>query len=347
MKRRSFGMLGLSWLIYPFTAGQSLAGVDTPSLKKQIEDFKKRVRRYRRPYGGTAPWNIKVNGLPRLKESRKASDLLWLKSPNREGNFNLSFDAYTYPVYHAVEATGVINVRTKWSGNLDGKRIPWNATWTPAPGNDRQVIILDAANGREWNLFQVKVRGSTLHATNGNLVPGDYRSRTKGYPPSRGIGIPYLAMLVRPEEIAGGRIAHALSMPVSNPSGRTFVAPATKLENATGRGGIPIGMRFAIDVTEKDIQTWVSRQRDFTPQLRHAAVVIARALRDYGWFVTDNAGSASFQFEANVSAAGDWYLLGLSQTGSNARVFPRDLLDGLITRDRVYAIAPSNYYTRG
>lgn len=300
---------------------------------------------YQRPYGALAPWNVPVAGLPRHPDSRWYSDQLWRDAPSRPGNFNLGFESYTYPVYYVADATGMFPVSTEWESNLDGRRIPWNPDWQPAPGDDAQVIILDPDRGREWNLFQVEFRDGVVHATNGNLVPGDYRTRTKGYPPSRGIGIPYLAMLVRPQAIAAGRIDHALSLPVRNPSGQYFVAPATKLEHSTGRPGIPEGMRFALEVTEEEIQAWAARFGPASDPTRRSAIIIARALRDYGWFITDTSGGATFQFEANVSARSDWESLGLGQRRlDNWSELPRDLLDGLMMRDRIYTIVPSDQY---
>jgi len=300
---------------------------------------------YRRPYGARAPWNVPVAELPRHPDSGWYSELLWNDAPGRPGDFNLGFDTYTYPVYYVADATGWYPVRTAWEGNLDGQQIPWNPDWQPAPGNDAQVIILDPDRGREWNLFQVEFRDGVVRATNGNLVPGDYRTRTRGYPPSRGVGIPYLAMLVRPQEIAAGRIDHALSLPIRNPSGQYFVAPATKLEHATGRTGIPEGMRFALDVTEEEIQAWAARFGPESSQTRRSAIIIARALRDYGWFITDTSGGATFQFEANVSARSEWESLGLgNRRWKNGGELPRDMLDGLLARDRIYAIVSSERY---
>jgi hypothetical protein len=300
---------------------------------------------YQRPYGALAPWNVPVAGLPRHPDSNWYSERLWYDAAGRPGDFNLGFDRYTYPVYYLAEATGMYRVRTTWDSNLDGQLIPWNPNWRPAPGNDSQVIILDPERGREWNLYKVEFRGDTVYATNGNLVPGDYRTRTRGYPPSRGVGIPYLAMLVRPQEIAAGRIDHALSLPIRNTSGQYYVAPATKLEHSTGRPGIPEGMRFALDVTEEEIQRWASRFGSASSQTRRSAVIIARALRDYGWFITDTSGGAQFQFEANVSAQREWESLGLGDRRlSDTRRLPRDMLDGLLTRDRIYAVVPSNQY---
>lgn len=307
-------------------------------------DLVERARAYRRPYGARAPWNIPVAGLPRHPNSDAYVGMLWSSTVPRKGNFNLSFDDYTYPVYSISEATTTYTVVTKWPSNLNGTQIPWNPDWRAAPGSDAQVILIDEKNGREWNLFQVTTRGNTVYATHGNLVPGDYRTRSIGFEPSRGAGIQYLAMLVRPEEIAAGRIEHALSMPAKGTSGVYSLPPAPKVEHRTGKPGIPQGLRFALDVSDEEIEAWVSSLRGTSDETRRSARIIARALRDYGWFITDTAGSSHFQFEANVTAASDWAALGLSRRGGGEYVLPRDLLDGLLTLDRIYAIVPSDQY---
>ena len=300
-----------------------------------------------RPFGPHAPWNVPVAGLPRSPQSSLYARLLWTEAPaDHAGNFNLGFDQYTYPVYHADQATGLYPVTTERRTNINGTRIPWNPSWRPAPGTDAQVIIVDPASGREWDLWQVSFDGSTIHATNGSLVAGDYRTKEDGNVPSRGIGIQYLAMLVRPQEIAQGKIEHALSMPIKNTSRTVYVPPATKLE---GKGrtqdAIPEGTRFALNVTDQDIDAWLATlPAELSPGMRQAARIIAVALRDYGWFITDNAGGATLQFESRVTAGDAWKQLGLATQPVDYKEYPRDLLDGLITPDNIYAIAPSDQY---
>ncbi|MBD3393119.1 MAG: hypothetical protein GF418_13440 [Chitinivibrionales bacterium] len=313
---------------------------------------------YRRPYGPTAPWNVPVAGLPLHPESDTyASRLYNDATASRPGNFNLSFDGYTYPVYHASDATGEYPVETTWSTNIDGTSIPWNPAWEAASGTDGQVIILDSATGREWNLWQVSLDGGTVTATNGNLVqageergdgsqPANYWTKENGYKPSRGCGIQYFAMLVVPAEIEQGAIEHALSVPIINTDGDMFVAPATKLEYPDHpSNGIPEGMRFALDITDEDIDDWITSLPAALPDAtRTAARVIAVALRDYGWFITDSSGGAHFQFEDRASAGAEWEALGLADQEIGGKTYPRDLLDGLITQDNIYAIVPSDEY---
>lgn len=284
-------------------------------------------------------WNVPVSCLTGHPDSRALAHSLWREGSDRPGNFNLSFEAYTYAVYDADEATGEYPVVTIHSSNL--ANTPWHPSWKPPPGSDGQVIVLDPTTGREWNLFQVAFDGRTVRATRANLVPGDYHTRTEGFPPSRGAGIPYLAMLVRPHEIEHGIIAHALSMPIRNVDGRFIVPPATKLEHPHGRPGIPHGTRFALNITPGDIDAWIAKlPRGLPEEARRSARVIAEALRDYGWIITDTSGGAHLQFESRVSAGVGWAALGLAPAAIDGREYPRDLLDGLVTPERIYALAP-------
>ncbi|CAI8821753.1 hypothetical protein [Methylocaldum szegediense] len=299
------------------------------------------VTGYLRPFGPNAPWNRPVKVLPRHPQSDVLAERLWMFGPSRPGNFNLSFSGYTYPVYTVDSATVAVWVQAGM-GNLNGTQIPWNPNWRAASGSDSQVIILDPATGREWDLWQVNAKGTRVFVSNGNLVPGSYLTKEDGFKPSRGCGIPYLAMLVRPEEIAQGKIEHALSMPIRN-TAQTFVPPATKSDGKTTENGIPMGTRFALDITDAEIDAWVnSLPRQLPLQTRRSARIIAVALRDYGWFITDTAGGAHFQFEDYATAQGKWEELGLGERSIGWKNYPTDLLDGLITRERIYAIAPSN-----
>ena len=302
---------------------------------------------YERPFGPYAPWNVAVRELPLHPLSAELATKLWNDAPgSRPGNFNLRFDRYTYPVYCADAAEGKFRIVTVWQTLISGSQIPWNRDWQPAPGSDAQVIILDSDTGREWDLWQVRFDGQFVQATNASLVKGDYRTLEKGHHSSRGAGIPYLAMLVRPQEILQGEIRHALSMPIRNTSGSSYVPPATKLEHPGVRlQGIPEGTRFALDVSDEEIELWLQGlPKELPGETVNSARIIARALRDYGWFITDTSGGAGLQFEARVSAGKEWERLGLAHRTIGYKQYPRDLLDGLMRENRIRTIVPSDQY---
>jgi hypothetical protein len=298
-----------------------------------------------RPYASSAPWNLPVAGMPQHPDSTLLARKCWNSRSDMPGNINLSFDEYTYPVYDAAKANGTypVVVRKDWGSNLKGQRIPFNGAWRASSGSDGQMIILDPATGREWNLWRGSFNNGAVYIDNGNLVPGSYWTRADGYPPSRGCGIPYLAMLVRPQEVALGAIEHALSMPFKGIHKSLFVAPATKTDGPTApyalADGVPEGTRFALRVTDAEIEAWLATLPIYSTG-KQSARVIARAMRDYGFIVTDNAGSAHLQFEDRRTAGAQWAALGLGKVSAGGKEFPRDLLDGLLKEERIYALAP-------
>jgi len=313
-------------------------------------DARPSISQYVRPFGVDAPWNVPVTNLPRHPQSDVYAYRLWNFAPApRAGNFNLGFYEYTYPVYYVEDATGTYTV-SGGNSTINGKQIPWNPVWKAASGSDAQIIVLDPATGREWDLWQASVSGSTISVSNGSLVAssetdmkspvGDYRTKANCWQPSRGIGCQYLAMLVRPEEVAQGAIKHALSMPIQNPSKTFYVAPATKLEHSGTEiaNPIPEGMRFALDVTDSEIESWVATKPAAYQKL---ARTLGHALRDYGWFITDTAGGATLQFEADVSAGDLWRAQGIDPLSDTVR----DLVDGLMSESRIYALVPSDQYS--
>lgn len=297
-----------------------------------------------RPYGAYADWNIAASGIAVHPQSTTYRDRLWLNGSDRAGNFNLSFTAYTFPVFCVANATTQAIVRVNNRGNLKGQTIPWNPNWQAASGTDGQVIILDPSTGREWNLYQASYSSATntVTVTNGNLAPGDYHTRDVGFSPSRGAGIQYLAMLVRPWEVSSGTIRHALTLSVKNTDGCLYVAPATKLEHPENScSGIPEGTRFKLNVSNTQIESWaVTRPSAY----RNSGRIIAKALRDYGWIVTDTGSVAQSQFEDRITAGSQWDALGLKPGTINGKIYPRDMLDGLITPSRIVTLVPGDQY---
>lgn len=285
-----------------------------------------------RPFSDKAAFNITVAGLPQDPDSAKLADLLWYGAADRPGNFNINMGE-AFAVYDVKDATMTVQVDTTWSTNVDGTKVPWNPNWKIPAGSDKKVVILDPKTGREWNFFETRFDGVALRATNGSLVPGSYFTSIGSNPPSRGVGIAYQAMLVRPSEIRAGVIPHALAQTINNTDGSRYVAPAVKLEHP-GRGpGIPEGTRFALRITDEQIEAWV---RKLPAESQKSLRIIAVALRDYGWFVTDTGGNGSFEFEDDASASAEWRSLGMANA--------QDMLDGLMSPDKIYAIVPSDRY---
>jgi hypothetical protein len=302
--------------------------------------------RYVRPFGPKAPWNVPVEHVPRHPDSAMLVERLFRdQTGQRSGKFYIAYDSHTYPVYDARSSTGPTPFKTFWESNLVGK-VPWNPAWQPSSGYESQLVVIDPENGLEWDYFRVQFKLQIVQANMANMVTGDYRIKEDGFLPSRGSGLPYLAMLVRPDEVRQGKIEHALSLALGNVSSVNCVAPAMKFDFANApRAGVPAGTRFSLTLSDSELDRWAEQlPMHVSDETRRAARIIAQALRDYGWFVTEAAPGALFQIEGRQSAGQAWDELGLGVQKARDREFPRQLLEGLFRTESVAAYAPSDEY---
>lgn len=105
---------------------------------------------------------------------------------------------------------------------------------------------------------------------------------------------------------------------------------------------VPEGMRFALNVTDSDIDTWINSRADLVanPRKAETARIIARALKDYGWMIVDTSGAGStFQASTALSAKNKtiWNQLGVTQESDD------NILSGLFTDKNIYVLdSPTN-----
>lgn len=206
----------------------------------------------------------------------------------------------------------------------------------------------------------------------GNYV--DYRTY-EGFLDQRGVGLSSLAGMVMPEEIKAGEIRHALGLVIPNtaigpvcsnaqrgtsaegftcgvafaPASKHEWGSATDLSHATKNTDfistytldktIPEGIRYALNITDAEIETWLNSNSDLSKNSnrRNTARIIAKALRDYGMMVVDtNSNRAGLQLRAGISPESSklWKELGMGPDDG------RKLLTGLITKDNLYVVDP-------
>jgi hypothetical protein len=306
-------------------------------------------------------------------------------------------NSYSIPVYDAQGATRQVEVRRKTSfpGTFNirrGETVPWNPAWRPSSGNDAYMVVRDSKTGHEWGFwnvswwsYQTKADSNTGCVNRANLPPPigagydptsmlcaasafqvtdpegrvvDTRNYGGNFPYATGGGWPLASLVVTPEQVASGRIGHALHFYAANtmngpecaPGERSqigttcggAVAPAGDFERIDGRSGpaelarqVPEGTRFSIDVSESELQAWLDR-RGYEGKLRQTVTTIVQALRDYGWFLGDSSPNAAFWVFAGAENRRDgeaWRRLGIEGTG-------KDLLAGLVTRQNLRVWAP-------
>lgn len=141
---------------------------------------------------------------------------------------------------------------------------------------------------------------------------------------ARGSGLPFLGGLITPEEIAAGRIDHALAISVPAPSTGNYVQPASATDGIGRVTSLPEGARLRLkpSVTLRSIQrrftdlrcnnilygTRDGTRRDKCRKFRFqganqkAAGALMRALRQYGAIVVDRSRVPTLYAQFNV----DW-----------------------------------------
>lgn len=331
-----------------------------------------------RAYGTAAEWNLPISQVLSRGAHPNESyfrDVLWEAPRGRRGpgdNLFTLFDRdYTYPVYKSSDASGQTATCAVSFGNWRTGVVPWNPSWTIPAGTDNQFIILDEATGVEYNAWQVRYDSGTnriLPSVSGSGRvsrvtanadetggAGDYRTKTSGFRPSRGCGIQYLAMLIRPEEIAQGKIYHALSCVMGRSGFRYYANPATKGERFPGNEadqGIPQGTRWYYDVTDAEIEAHLATlPAAVSTAQKNTLRIVFRAMREYGLIASDQGGANHIQFQHDAST--DWTPYGMDEvTASNGKVYPRDALDFFpLDKNKIKFVRPPDgvlhYYEQG
>jgi hypothetical protein len=255
-----------------------------------------------RPYSPASPWNTPIAAGARRVDGLRLSGPL-TSDPTQ----------YTYPLYRVRGDTPrrTLRVDGVYSNVTDGGRrlslarrvsvrIPIPGGVKAAAGSDAQVVLVNPGTGDEWGAWQLRPEGDGFRAQNAY----HYNPRWSAVPPrtadgrpfgSRGAGVPYLAGLVRPCEIARGRIDHALAFAYDSPS-PAHVYPATKSDGTgSGPGALPEGTRLQLDpsLSAARIRSWGCRR---------ACFAVARALQRYGMFVIDASGRPKVMFEYTGTA---------------------------------------------
>jgi hypothetical protein len=142
---------------------------------------------------------------------------------------------------------------------------------------DRHALIVDRDNCRLYELFALYPTGNGWRAGSGAIW--NLRSnklRPEGWTSADAAGLPILPGLARYDEVARGRIDHALRFTVSR-TRRAYVYPARHFaSDATDINLPPMGLRLRLKASF-----------DTRPFPRQARVVL-EALKRYGMIVADN-----------------------------------------------------------
>jgi hypothetical protein len=197
-----------------------------------------------------------------------------LAAAARQGGVVIAVKRWTVPVYVATARTPRyrVSLAAPWAPRHALSGVPIANEAAPDPAADGHLAIIDQRNRCEYDLWKAHKKGRTWTAAWGNSLrtsgSGVYR---RGFS-ARGAG---LALL---QELADGRIDHALVFSYPYTSAAGFVSPATETDgSSTQSDAIPEGALLQLDPTF-DVSSLPTYDR-----------TIGRALQLYGMYLADTS----------------------------------------------------------
>lgn len=197
-----------------------------------------------------------------------------------------------------------------WTGVIAGREFTFRAPTGIAvgTGSDYPMVVLD--RGTEYRFWQAVINRTTRRITcsNGGVglygqVPGA-TGRATIHGSHTGSGNSYLVGMVRPHEIAAGRIPHALRV-ACNWLGSAFVPPADRSDSSGSTPpDAPMGCRVFIDPAYDLAPALAAIDGRLSNALaRSAAKTVLRAIQEYGVCPLDSSGAVmNVYFEGDQTA---------------------------------------------
>ncbi len=273
----------------------------------------------KRFFNDTSFWNQPIGPNPVIDPESKQLVEFMAKADDR--GFWLSLHKWTIPVYEVNRNTPRRKVHRRFKADGKGfmkRSIPYVGPDHPLghgkefaadaeaglipipdyaiadPEPDSHISLVDWESGWIWDMWAARRRDDgdweaytgMKYRTDGSGVfdRADFAVHNgesiHPYGPSRAAGVPELAGLIMHDEILAGRIEHKLSFATQAAALQRFVYPPACWTDGGWLKGVPEGAVLQLDP-----------HLDLTPfKLSPSALVVARALQEYGAVCVDVAG---------------------------------------------------------
>jgi hypothetical protein len=228
------------------------------------------------------PWNTRVDKLPVARGSAALVRSIGLDAALHPDFGSGTWDGARIGIPITVVGAGQPKVRVAFDDADESDRGPY-----PIPagvaiegGGDRHALIVDRSTCALYELYALERRGGRWHAGSGALWSlRSNRLRPAGWTSADAAGLAILPGLARYDEVARGRIDHALRFTTER-TRRAYVWPARHFaSDLSDRDLPPMGLRLRLRATFPT--------RGYPPQ----ASVVLEALKRYGMILADNGSS--------------------------------------------------------
>jgi hypothetical protein len=225
------------------------------------------------------PWNRRVDGLPVARGSAAV-----IAAIGAERTLHPDFGSALWqgepigiPITIVRGSTPKVRVSFDYADESDPGPYPIPPDIRIEGDDDHHAIIVDRDACRLYELYALESRNGRWQAGSGAIWSlRSNRLRPAGWTSADAAGLPILPGLVRYDEVARGRIDHALRFTVPR-TRRAYVYPARHYASDLSDPTLPaMGMRLRLKASYPT--------RGFPPQAR----VVLEALKRYGMLVADN-----------------------------------------------------------
>ncbi len=242
-----------------------------------------------RALAGDSAWNTPIDHLPVDPDSARLIAAIGSEVPLHP-DFGTKYHNVAWGIPYVVVAgtTPRWPVRFDYASESDDVLYPipkdppieGAAPGKPASEDgDRHLIMIDRDYGKIYELYALRYGKDGWLAGSGAVwsLLGDTR-RPQGWTSADAAGLPIFPGLVRYDEVAQGKIEHALRF-TARKTRRAYVAPATHFASKDNDAQLaPMGLRVRLKASV-DVNAFPARLRP-----------ILVALKRYGMFLADNGG---------------------------------------------------------
>ena len=242
-----------------------------------------------RPYSSRSPFNRSIRAHPRLLPGWRGIVRRFSRLPSVALTAGADLERWGPPTYWPGRGDPVFRVHCTepWGRcEVEGRRLRIPDAARAATGSDGHMTVVDQHGGWEYDFWRVQRKprgGGRLDVAWGGRTRIDGDGLDSDATAAR---FGNLAGAVRAEELAAGRIRHALFLTVPCDAG-TWVYPARKSGTSCAEDGEsnvdapPMGARFRLAMSSREIA------RLAVPSWKKA---VLRAMARYGMYVGDTGG---------------------------------------------------------
>lgn len=203
---------------------------------------------------------------------------------------------YSSPIYTvgSDEPTRTVVLDTNYSPLARAwVNVPLSLTAKPAAGSDGHLVLHQPSTDTMWEFYRLKLVDGVWHARWGARMdavstdPGHYAGAKCDWG-ATATSLSLAGGLMTLDELAAGRIDHALALSIPQARARVWSYPAQRTDGSSTSPDSPTeGMRFRLDPT-LDLSTL---------QLPRIIRLMAEAVQRHGMIVRDQAGAVVFSSE--------------------------------------------------